>query len=165
MSRNRKKRDNSSNYNELRVAKKWKKGFFSIWFSRLGLVLIMLLLQGAVLVTLWLLFGDVIGTIYMDEQLFLEVVVLLLLYNSPMDSSAKLSWMLLISIIPVAGTIFYFWTQIEVGHRRLKRDLTLIDFETKNVLVQDQKAIEGLQKISADSAALSKYLYNVAAYA
>ncbi len=161
MSRNRKKRDNSTNYNELRVAKKWKKGFFSIWFSRLGLVLIMLLLQGAVLVTLWLLFGDVIGTIYMDEQLFLEVVVLLLLYNSPMDSSAKLSWMLLISIIPVAGTIFYFWTQIEVGHRRLKRDLTLIDFETKNVLVQDQKAIEGLQKISADSAALSKYLYNV----
>ena len=166
MSRIRKKKNdnNTHEYTELRVASKWRKGVFSVLFSRLGFFIILLLLQGAVILLIWLIFGSVIERYYLDQQIFFELVVLLLLYNSPMDSSAKLSWMLLISTFPMLGTIFYIWTQVELGHRRLKRDLTKINYETAGLLEQDQKAIDDLQKENADSAAISNYLYKVGHY-
>lgn len=159
--RKKKKTKVIKEYSELRVAKKWRKGLFSVLFSRLGFFIILILLQGAVLFALWLMFGSVLTRYYMDEQIFFEFVVLVLLYNSPMDSSAKLSWMLLISIVPMLGAIFYVWTQIELGHRRLKRDLNQINFDTATLLTQEQKTIDNLQEENDDSAALSKYLYNI----
>ncbi len=154
----RKRKIKKKKYGELRVAKNWKKGLISVLFSRLGIILIMLIFQFLILFGIWLVFGDLVGRYYLDERMLFEIIVILLLYNSPMDSSAKLSWMLLISFAPFFGSVFYVWTQIEVGHRRIKRDLSNITVRSSGYFSQDENTVMDMEKASEDSYALCRYL-------
>ncbi len=91
----------------------------------------------------------------------IELIVLIILFNSRMDSTAKLSWMLLISTMPYLGTMFYIWTKIEVGHRSIKKRLNLLIKNTRRMLIQNKETLNSLKKESHDSASLAQYLYKI----
>lgn len=142
------------------LASKWRKGFFPILFSRLGLVLIMLLIQILMMSTIWYFFGQILGRYFIGGQTLFELIVLIFLFNSPMDSSAKLSWTLLIAVMPLFGTLFYVWTNVEMGHRTIKRKLNVIAEETKQYMIQSESAVKKLKSLNRESSALAKYLFD-----
>ena len=152
----------------IRLLKHWKKGLFSIIFSRLGIVIILLFIQVSLLFSVWMYFDEVLDSMSLNKRavyyivsITFLIIALLILFNSPMDSAAKLSWMLLIAIFPLFGTIFYIWTQIEMGHRSIRHKLNTLEKKSLKSLKQNTEVYENLQNISAESGALSKYLFDI----
>lgn len=145
----------------IRMAKHWKKGFFSVLFSRLGFVIILLMIQIAMLFSIWFYFGELMTRYAIGGQSVFVFIVLLFLFNSPQDSTAKLSWVLLIAVIPLFGTLFYVWTQVEMGHRTIKQKLNLLTEKSRKNITQNDDVIDRLAVESPDTAALGKYLYNI----
>ena len=156
-----KKKRRRSNDEGLRIARYWRKGIFSVIFSPLIFVLLWLIFQMFFLLILSLFFGVVLENYIIGGETVIELMVLVYLFNCRMDSTAKLSWMLLISAMPYLGTLFYIWTKIEVGHRKVKKRLNRLTKETKTLLVQDKETFKELKNESYDSAALAQYLYKI----
>ena len=156
------KKKKHSEHKGLRMAKNWKKGFFTVLFSRLGFVVLMLLVQVLILLIIWGFFGQIMKQYIIGGQAAFELVVLLILFNSPMDSTAKLSWMLIIALMPFFGSVFYLWTHIEMGHRTIKQRLNQLTESSKKNLKQQTEALKHLGEQSESSASLSRYLYKIA---
>ena len=98
------------------LAKPVKKGLMRILFSRFFVFGILLVLQVALLVMVYLQFREKLPVL-LNLQYVFSFVMIIFLFNTSMDSSAKLTWMLIISVIPFAGAAMLLWTQLNVGHR------------------------------------------------
>ena len=133
----------STDANEIRLIKYHKKGLLRLIFSRLGLIIVLLAFQIAIFVTLmlWLAAGFKYYTILMGV---FTTIMVFYLYNCDMDSSAKLTWMIIIAIFPIPGALFLAFTQVEIGHRALKRRMLFIMSATRNSLRQDKEVIREL---------------------
>ena len=51
----------------------------------------------------------------------LAAAVVVYLFNSDMDATAKLSWMFFISLAPIATAVFLLFTKLNVGHRKSRK--------------------------------------------
>ncbi len=154
----RKKRKREKKGKVIKLAAKWKKGFFSIAFSRLGLIILFLLLQIGVMMSVWSFLKDLVSDYLLTIQGVFEVIVLIALMNRNMSSSAKLSWMLLITAMPLSGTLFYVWTTVEMGYGTTRQRLKRISEESKKYVRKNESASKKLRAINRESAALAKYL-------
>ncbi len=147
----------STDANEIRLIKYHKKGLLRLIFSRLGLIIVLLAFQIAIFVTLmlWLAAGFKYYTILMGV---FTTIMVFYLYNCDMDSSAKLTWMIIIAIFPIPGALFLAFTQVEIGHRALKRRMLFIMSETRNSLRQDKEVIRELIEDANGQEDLHRYI-------
>ena len=79
-------------------------------FGRTGTVAVLLILQIALvlLVNYWL--AEYFRWFAVGQTVF-SVVMIFYLFNSGMDNSAKLTWLNLIMLFPVPGTLFLLFTK------------------------------------------------------
>ena len=141
----------------LRLLKKGKKGLVSILFSRLGVMAVLLVLQVLLLFGIFHWFTEFLLHIYGGILLFSFCMVLGLL-NSRIDPTAKITWLIIIMLLPVFGALLFWYTQSEVGHRAEKRRMEEILAQSKDELQQDRKTWDALQQESPQDAALVSYL-------
>ena len=109
----------------LNLLKKGKQGLVHALFGRVGLLILSILIQAAVLFGLFSWFEDTIP-IYLGGSVVFTFSILLYLVNSTMDPSAKITWLVFIMIVPVFGTLFLLYTRMDVGHRALRDRLRLL---------------------------------------
>ena len=122
--------------NVMRLAKPLHKGIWRLVFSRFFVILLLVLLQVGLAAALfrWL---RLYWSYYSILQALFSLGMILYLFNNRMDSSAKLSWLMLIAVAPFAGAFFLFYTRTNLGQRAIRsRALELID-STKRLLPQD----------------------------
>ena len=100
----------------VRLAKPLKGGILRLVFSRFLIFALLLILQVAITVSAYGYFTDKLPALLTIVRVF-SFLMVIYLFNCPMDSSAKLTWMLFISILPIPGTLFLLWTKLNVGHR------------------------------------------------
>ena len=141
----------------LRLLKKGKRGILRVIFGRTGLILVLLLLQVGVLFSVFQWFGALVPHLFGGAMAFTAFMVVYLL-NSDMDNSAKITWLVVIAIVPVLGVVLFWWTKGEVGHRMLKHRLKQLEEETRSELPQDPAALEHLEKQNDGAASLANYL-------
>lgn len=142
----------------VRLASRWKSGFFSLLFSRFGVVVIILIMQILMMMTVWSFLKDLVADYLVIIRTTFEILVIIALINRPMESAAKMSWILLITLIPLAGTLFYVWTSIEMGYGTIRNKLTWINKDSSKYVMKTDSAYKKLDSIDKDSAALSRYL-------
>ena len=141
----------------VRLAKPVKKGFLRLIFSRFFIIVLLLVLQVAVLVGAYLWFADKLHIMLYVQWIF-TFAMIIYLFNSSMDSSAKLTWMLVISLIPLAGAFLLLWTQTDIGHRK---ETVLIQSQidnTKDKLEQPVNVFKEVERDGSGTDDLSKYL-------
>ena len=155
---NKKRKTKEKNGKVIRLAAKWKSGFFSVIFSRFGIVIFLLLMQIGVMMSVWSFLKDLVADYILVIQGIFEVIVIISLMNRPMSSSAKISWMLLITAMPLSGTLFYVWTTVEMGYGTTKHDLVRINEQSKKYIRKNDAAAKHLRSINRESFALAKYL-------
>ena len=125
--------------NELVVmlAKPRKKGLLRLVFSRFFVIVLLIILQLLLFVSVYLWLEQYMPH-YVVGQIIFTIVMILYLFSSGMDASAKLTWMMLIAVFPFVGAVFLLFTQTNFGHRTIrKREAELID-QTKTLIAQDQ---------------------------
>lgn len=123
-------------------------------FSRLGLILVLLLMQFI------LLFGWFASFIphYLGSSIVFNLIMAIVIINSRADASAKVTWLIVIMVLPIFGALLYLYTCSDVGHRALKKRVSDIQQETRFDLRQKPELLVQLSEISPGAAALARYI-------
>ena len=131
--------------NVMTLLKKGEKGLKSIIFSRMIIIIILFIINLLILLSIFGWFSNFIPHIFGTTVVF-TVIMIIYLINSNMNSSAKITWLILILVMPVFGSLFYFYSLSEVGHRTIKKRLSDILDMTSLKLRQDDKVLDKLKK-------------------
>jgi len=142
----------------LLLLKKGQKGIFHAIFSRFGLMLLLLVLQFFILFGILRWFEEFLPHILGGTVLFTFIIVTYLL-NSRMNPSAKITWLIVIMLVPVFGVLLFAYTQSDIGHRALKRRVNQIIEDTKERIPQSEDTMKRLSEENRDVAALARYMH------
>ena len=98
--------------NVMTLLKKGEKGLKSIIFSRMIIIIILFIINLLILLSIFGWFSNFIPHIFGTTVVF-TVIMIIYLINSNMNSSAKITWLILILVMPVFGSLFYFYSLSE----------------------------------------------------
>ena len=141
----------------LRLLKKGQKGIIHAVFSRLGIILLLLILQILFLVGVFYWFGDLVPHFWGGTILFSTCMVLYLI-NSRIDPTAKITWLIVIMLMPIFGALLFWFTQSELGHRALKSRVDQLIQQTNTLVPQDPDTLEHLKEEAPGAAGLAAYI-------
>lgn len=134
-----------------------KKGLFKIVFSRAGIFVLLILLQIGVLVNVTISLQEYATYIY-GALTILGIVVLIYIINSEGNPAFKMTWMLLVLALPVVGTLFYIYVQLQLETRYMKNRHAVLKVETDLFMEQDPEIVDALRASKSANAQLSYYL-------
>lgn len=141
----------------VRLAKPIRKGLLRLIFSRFFLIALLLVLQVAILIVAYGYFTDKLPILITIMRLF-SLAMVIYLFNCKMDSSAKLTWMFIIAVLPLVGAAFLLFTQSSIGHRVERR---LVDQQiqiSKEFLNQPENILEKVEHDGSGTDDLCRYL-------
>ena len=141
----------------VRLAKPKRKGILGLIFSRFFIIIILIILELAVLILPIILLQDYLHHIYIALALF-TLIMMLYLFNSKMDSTAKLTWMLIISVLQVAGALMLLFTRSNTGQRMVKERAEEVIEKTKDAVPQDPQVLAQLREEDSYTDDLVTYL-------
>lgn len=147
----------------MRLLERGKQGMAHIVFSRMGMILLLMVLQVFVIAGIFLWFGQYLPHIFGVEIAFIILMTLYLL-NSEIDPTAKITWLVLIMITPVVGTLLLLYTQADIGHRAIRKRLQEIIRETRESIGQPEETMQKLMQESKETAMLAGYIGRTGCY-
>ena len=145
------------------LLKKGKRGIFRLVFSRTGLVTVLLLLQIAFFIFAFFK-ADVFTPHITGITIILSVAVVLYLLNTKIDPTAKITWLLVIVVLPIFGSLLFLFTLSEIGHRALARMYDDNVKKTKGYLNDDKNAFDKLEIEDKKVASLARYINKSGCY-
>ena len=141
----------------MRLAKPKHKGILYILFSRILVILALMVLQIMMLVSVYNWFVDYIPYFRVAITAFTATMVIYL-YNCDMDPSGKLTWMIIISMAPVPGAIFLEFTRTDWGHRVVAKRIALFVEDSRHAIVQSEDVMKQLKKDGSGTDDLCTYI-------
>lgn len=141
----------------LTLLRKGKRGILNTIFSRMGLVLLLLAVQIAFLIGIFLRFEKFLPHI-MGGTVFVSVIIVLYILNSHINPTAKITWLIVIMTLPVFGAILFFYTKSDIGHRAIKKYFYNILNKTKNTIPETPEVKKRFFKEDPGAAALARYM-------
>lgn len=126
-------------------------------FSRLALTILVLLVQFAILLFLFYYLSSLGPWIYFS-MILLSVIIVIWILSKNEKPTFKMTWVLLIMLIPIFGGLFYvFW-----GNKRLPRNVRerSADFSNRTLReeVRNAKILTQLCEEDEDCAAVARYI-------
>lgn len=125
----------------LSLIPKRKKGILRIFFSRIFIIFLLLVLQLGIIIALF----DMSARHLPYLRVFLgafSVVMIFYLFNCDMDSTAKLTWLIIIMLSPLPGTLLLLFTQRDFGHNAIKKRVAYLIKETRHKLPHRREIME-----------------------
>ena len=141
------------------TVKKAKKGILNILFSRVFILVALLLVQIYVL-AVTVTFLQAYATYIYAGFLILGVVTVVYMINNSSNPDIKITWMLLIMITPILGSVFYLYVKTQPGTAVLEKSLTEQSKATKPYMLQDKDVLEDFRASKPANANLATYLNN-----
>ena len=141
-----------------RLAKPVKKGIWHLVFSRFLIIFLLLVMQVLLMIGFYVWLNRQLAAYAAALQGVFTLIMVIYLFNLQMDSSAKLTWMFLISILPLPGAMLLFFTQSNFGHRRLKEEVETRIEETRTLLPQPEGVLESHEGDGSGTEDLVTYL-------
>lgn len=141
----------------VRLLKKSKRGLVRAIFSRTGLIFTLLMLQFFVIFIGMVLFDDLVSYFWAGHYM-LSVIAFLALVNSQIDPSAKLTWIVVILLFPLFGTLLFLYTKSDIGHRTLKKRYEKQIELTKGIIKTKDEVTQALPSKAPELVSISKYL-------
>lgn len=137
----------------MRLLKKGQSGIFNLIFGRMGLVVVLLILNILLLVCLFAWFDEYYFH-YFGSTTVIMIIMTVHLLNKPMDSSARTTWLIIVMLAPVFGTLMYLFTTLEIGHRMLKKRVKSILLNTRGLLTQPQDVKQAISRENPGAASM-----------
>lgn len=147
----------------LSLLKKGKKGVIRAIFSRLGMILLLLVVQVLFLFSIFRWFEMSLPHILGGTVIFSSVMVLYLL-NSQIDPTAKITWLIVIMLMPVFGALLLLYTQSDIGHRALKDRLNKLVSDTQKSIPQTDEVMQAISEKNPGAASLAHYIHSTGCY-
>ena len=143
--------------NIVRLAKPKRKGILGLIFSRFLLIAILLAVQVLLYISIFVWLRQYTSHYLVLTSLF-TLVMVIYLFASSIDNSAKLTWMLIIAVFPFIGAVLFWYTQRNVGNRILKKKVEELISETKTAIPQSEQVMKELETDGDGTEDLATYL-------
>ncbi len=150
--------------NGLSLLKKGQKGIIHAIFSRLGLIVLLLGIQVMYLFSMFQWFKDFLPHIWGGTALFTASMVLYLLNRRDLDPTSKITWLIVIMLLPVFGALLLWYTQSDIGHTTVKNRLSQLTEQTREYIPQSQETMEALCLENPGAASLARYIRRSGCY-
>jgi len=142
-----------------RLAKPKKKGLLSLVFSRFLIIGILLLLQAmAYFVLFTLIWRSQYARVFSLFIIVFTILAIVYVFSSRMDASAKLTWMLIMSVLPFVGAFLLLYSKLNFGHIALKKRVEAMIEMTRTAIPQSSELLERLDEQGSDTVDLVTYL-------
>ena len=141
----------------LRLLKRGRRGLWRAAFSRAGFITLFLLLQIGLLAAGFRYLKNFMPHYYSFSLLFTGAMGLFLI-NSQREPNAKLTWLLVILLLPVFGGLLYLYTQSDLGHRILRDRYKTISRTTRDSLPQAVDTLVRLEDAAPEIKGLARYV-------
>ncbi|MGO1468753.1 MAG: cardiolipin synthase [Tissierella sp.] len=148
--------NDGSKVNEIFLLKKGKRGILRMLFGRTGIVLLLLTVQILLLFSVFRFLESLLPYL-VGTLLIFTIVMVIHVINSEHNSNVKMSWVIMITLIPGFGGLLYIFIQKDIGHRLIKKRFKEIVKESKTEFSQQEDLMKNL-KVE------NKSLYNLATY-
>ncbi len=139
--------------------KRAKKGISNIIFSRVMVLVVLLFIQLAIFAVTITHLREY-ATYINGAFLALEIVTVIYIINSKSNPAFKITWILLIFLLPFLGTAFYLFMKIMPGTGYIEWRLSELNAATKEYMKQDESTLEALSVSKPANAKLAYYLSN-----
>ena len=141
----------------MRLLKKGQKGIVHAIFSRFGVLLLILLVQFFILFAMFFRFQEFLPQ-YTWINSLVSVVLMLYMLNSDINPTAKITWLFIMMVAPIAGALLFVFTQMEFGHRALRARLGQLIKDTHIAILQEEEVLEAVESQAPEVVALTRYL-------
>ncbi len=148
---------------DLKPVKKAKKGILNFVFSRATVLGILVLVQLAIFAAMVTYLQDY-ATYINAAFMILEIVTVIYIINSKSNPAFKITWILLIFLLPFLGTAFYLFMKIMPGTGLIEWRLKELNADTREFMKQDEDTLEALRVSKPANANLAYYLSNQGNY-
>ena len=139
-----------------KLVKEGKQGVWHMIFGRSMVIIFLLLVQIFLLFALFYRFARYVPY-YVGTTLVFTAVMLIYVLNTRGNPAVKLSWTILIAVMPVFGALLYVYVRHDIGHRVEQRVLQDTIAESAPH-IPDQSAV--MDRLRTED----KDLYNLASY-
>lgn len=142
---------------ENELLKKGKRGIHQIIFGRTMIIMLLLLMN------FFLFFSFLLGLFenlpaYFGSAVVFTAVMLVYVLNTEDNPSVKLSWCILIAVLPLLGSLLYFYVRLDLG-QRVNRRLIHDSVEQSQAYLPDQTEVFGqIRQEDPDFYNLARYL-------
>lgn len=143
--------------------RKKSRGFWRVLFSRVTVIILMLLFQLALFGLVYVRLRDEFTNIYTILQLA-GVGVIIYVMNRRDKPEFKIAWIIPMLVIPVFGTLLYVYMKTELSTHALRRELARTHEEVSPFTRQDPEVLENLRKSNPSGANLAYYLGHSVGY-
>ena len=143
--------------NREELVQRSKYGLRRAIFSRTGLVALLFLVQAGLLISVMVWFQEWQAQV-VGASAALTMISVLVVLNSDLDPTAKLTWMVVMTVLPVFGALFYWYTRRDVGHRLLREIMTERQVQSRRQIDQDPKVLKALEEQEPGAAGMARYV-------
>lgn len=149
--------------NYTRLIKDVPKGIKRVIFSRTGIVVLLLLLQ---VFTLFAIFRWMMDFLVQAVVVVAAITIMAVLavFNSDRDPTAKMTWLLVMMVVPVFGIPFYFYTKYDWTYRDTKKRLYNLNILTYKEIPQNPEVLESIKERTADVYGIYQYVNKTGCY-
>ena len=144
--------------NEISLLDKGKHGLLHMVFSRLGLIVLLLVLQIGIILHFYIAFRDYSPYYYSVSLILSFIIFVQIINNSNIEPTSKITWLALIAAMPLFGAFMFLYTKQDIGFRALKFQASRILKSTEKAIPQDSETMEKLQAESPETASLAQYI-------
>ncbi|MBQ4046451.1 MAG: PLDc N-terminal domain-containing protein, partial [Lachnospiraceae bacterium] len=132
-------------YREMHLLASSRRGFWRVIFSRTGIVTLLFLL-GVFLIFAWVndltaRWPQIIGVMAV-----LQFVVVLVLLNEEMESTAKNTWMLVMYVVPILGPLFFVYSKVDLGSYAVRKRLNRSQASDREILPENTEVLDRLEQ-------------------
>ena len=118
----------SNNNDSESILRKGKKGLHHVIFSRTAVIVLLLLIQVLILFSMFRFLGQYL-VYYFGGGIVLSLLMVLYIMNSRDDPTVKISWLLLVLVAPIAGSLLYIYIKTNLGYHALQSRLKQVQQE------------------------------------
>ena len=136
--------------NENKYVKQTKKSFVSLLFSRAGLFVLLILLQIGLATYIYFHLDINMSYIVGGDSISKLIIMMFILNMKKVAPSNKVSWFLLISIVPTFGILAFLLSHYGIGYRREQRKVIELDLESRKY-IDDKKQLYDRLRLENES--------------
>lgn len=146
------RQENGSGHPNEELLRRGKRGFFHVAFERTSVILLLLILQIALMFAAFLYLGQYLVLFFGGVAVFTAVMLIRVL-NSCKNPAIKLSWCIVIAVLPAFGAMLYWYVNTDIGHRIVQKRIAQLIRESDGY-VSDQSAL--MEKLEAENRSLAR---------
>ena len=141
----------------LRLLKKGQKGLVHAIFSRFGVILLLFFLQIIVIMATFVWFQSFVSQLFFGG-IIISLCMAFYILNTRIDPTAKLTWIVFVMAVPIFGSLLFFYTEFDIGHRNFRDRVEGITEENKDKIPQDKEVLDSFISEDPGAASIAHYL-------